>query len=93
MFVKLHKISQRSTGEYYLSEIVVNTSHITYLSEDARMAELLQEGKIKLGLNKITQFTKIRIVSNKQLDELTVVGDISMIESKINKSNKKLLWG
>ena len=59
MFVKLHKISQHVSGEFYLSEVIVNTSHITYISEDVLMKQSLSEGKINLGLNKITQFTKI----------------------------------
>ena len=90
MFVRLHKISQRSTGEYYLSHVVVNVSHITYMSEDFLMRQNLTEGRINLELNDTTKFTKIRISSNRKMEEMTVVGCVDFVESKIFKNNESL---
>ena len=93
MFVKLHKISKRNSGEYYLSEVVLNTAQIVYMTEDAGMNSLLSEGKINIGLNPMTRFTKIRLSDRSKIEEITVVGDTDMIETKMMTSKKKLLRG
>ncbi len=93
MFVKLHKISMRESGEYYLSEVVLNTAQIVYMVEDAGMNSLLYEGKIDIGLNTMTRFTKIRLSDRSKIEEITVVGDTDMRETKMMTSKKKLLRG
>jgi len=58
------------------------------------MGILLREGKIDIGLNPSIKFSNILISSRTRTNELvTVVGCPEIIESKINKSNKKLLRG
>ena len=93
MFVKLHKISVRESGEYYLSEVMLNTAQIVYMVEDTGMNSLLHEGKIDIGLNPMTRFTKIRLSDRSRIEEITVVGDTDMIETKMMTSKKKLLRG
>ena len=93
MFIKLKKIEQAVSGEYYLSEVVINTAHITFMTEDYFMKSNLMEGKINIGLNEAVEFTKIRLSSNRSVSEITVIGDINLIERKMIKKNKKLLWG
>ena len=93
MFVKLHKISLRESGEYYLSEVVLNTAQIVYMTEDYGMNNLLHEGKIDIGLNPMTRFTKIRLSDRTKIEEITVVGDTDMIETKMMTSKKQLLRG
>ena len=90
MFTKLHRINFHN-GRYYLTEIVVNVSHVSYLFENRKYKEALMEGKISIGLDKTAEFTDIVINKNGIGETITVVGDISIIESKISKSTKKLL--
>jgi len=92
MFVKLFKINKRKGDDYYLSEILVNASQIIYMSEDSSMASLMKEGKVNLGLHDATSFTRLRMKGNTSVEEITVVGDPTLIEHKIfNKSKKQLL--
>ena len=93
MFVKLYKVIERWTsGEknYYLSEITVNTSQISYMSENTELTSLLREGKMNLDLKNGVGFTDIRLSGGKQI---IVVGDPAFVESKIMSSNKKILRG
>ena len=92
MFIKLFKLNKRKNSEYYLSEILINASQIVYMSEDYGAVTLMKEGKINLGLHNATTFTKIRMKGANHVEEITVVGDPSLIEHKIfNKSKKQLL--
>ena len=62
------------------------------MSEDYGATTLLKEGKINLGLHDGTTFTKLRVRGSSLVEEITVVGDPSLIEHKIfNKSKKQLL--
>ena len=90
MFIKLHRINYHH-GTYYLSEIVVNVSHVTYLVENRNYRTALLEGAMNIGLDKNAIFTDIVINKNGISDTITVVGDVGLIESKINKSTKTLL--
>ena len=93
MFVKLYKVIERWSGtekNYYLSEISLNTAHISYMTENVELTEILREGKMNLGLNENASFTKIKLTSSK---EITVIGTPSLIESKIAKTSKKILRG
>ena len=92
MFVKLFKLNQRKGNDYYLSEILVNTSQIVYMSEDHTAVSLMREGKINLELHDAATFTKLRVKVSNSIEEITVVGAPSIIEHKIfNKSKKQLL--
>ena len=94
MFVKLHKVNQADGGKYYLSEIHVNISHITYISENREISHLVKEGKVNLGLNKLAKFSNIFISSAIDGSKtIIVVGDPTVIETKINLSNRQLLRG
>ena len=90
MFVKLHRINNHN-GRYFLSEIVVNVAHVSYLIENRDYRTALAEGHINIGLDKAAIFTDIVINKNGNTETITVVGDVSLIESKINKSTKILL--
>jgi len=90
VFIKLHRINYHH-GKYYLSEIVVNVSHVTYLMENRNYRTALLEGRIDIGLDNNAVFTDIVINKNGISDTITVVGDMGLIESKIGKSTKTLL--
>lgn len=94
MFIKLYKVNTRQTpnGEqYYLTEVTVNVNKITFMSENFKMKKSLTEGKMNLDLNNDVDFTDLRLNGN---EEITVVGNPSLIESKIQQSsNKTLLRG
>ena len=93
MFVKLHKINSGHSGEYYLSEVRINSSHIVFITENSEMRALMKEGKINLSLNEMAHFSDILISSKNGSSKITVVGDPEFIESKINTSRKQLLRG
>ncbi len=94
MFIKLYKINRRLNGqenEFYLSEVSVNISHITYLAENSDYKKMLSEGKMNLNLHQNAQFTDITLLDKQSI---TVVGNPTMIESKIvQNSSKTLLRG
>lgn len=93
MFVKLLKLNLCPSNGYYLTEVVLNASQILYMHEDVHTRVMLEEGKIGIGLSELTQFTKIKLSSNRGNEEIVVIGDPATIESKMTKINKKLLWG
>lgn len=93
MFVKVVKIQERLVGNekfHYLVEITLNTNHITFLSENYEMKQMLSEGKIDLDLHNATSFTDIKLSTGKNI---TVVGNTRTIETKISKTTKKILRG
>lgn len=94
MLVELVQLKKLGDN-YSLSTVYVNPTQIVYMSEDTRMREKLQEGKLKLGLNQnFTAFTRIRMNMPGYVEEITVVGDPGLIETKIfNKTSKQLLRG
>ena len=94
MLVELIQVTRRDNG-YQLKSVYVNPQQIIFMSEDLRMKQELQEGNIKLGLNQtFTNFTRIRMNMAGYVEEIIVVGDPGLIESKIfNKTSKQLLRG
>lgn len=92
MFIKLHRIHKNGKG-YYLSEIVVNVSHVSFLTENREFREALLEGKLDMDINKAAEFTDVAINKAGNAHTITVVGSVSMIENKINSSAKQLLRG
>jgi hypothetical protein len=94
MLVELIQVIQRDKN-YQLKSVYVNPQQIVFMSEDLRMKQELQEGKLKLGLNQtFTNFTRIRMNMSGYVEEIIVVGDPGLIESKIfNKTSRQLLRG
>lgn len=94
MLVELVQVKQIGDN-YSLSTVYINPSQIVFMSEDHKMKQNLQEGKLKLGLNQtFTNFTKIRMNMTSFVQEITVVGDPGLVETKIyNKTSKQLLRG
>ena len=93
MFIKLLKIDKRwASQDYYLSEVLINTSQIIYMSENEELGKLLREGKVNLGLNHAAVFTNLKLnMQNEGLGQITVVGDPLTIEAKMNKKATKIL--
>ena len=92
MFIKLHRI-QKTNDRYYLSEIVINTIHISFLSENREYKMALTEGKMDIELSKHADFSDVFINKAGKQEVITVIGNIGFVESKINKSRKQLLRG
>lgn len=94
MLVELVQVKQIGDN-YTLSTVYVNPNQIVFMNEDMRMRQKLQEGKLKLGLNQnLTAFTRIRMNMTGYVEEITVVGDPGLVETKIfNKTSKQLLRG
>ena len=94
MLVELIQLRQRN-NVYSLSPVYINPQQIVFLSEDLKMKQQLQEGKLNLGLNQnFTSFTRIRMNMSDYVQEIIVVGDPGLIESKIYaKTSKQLLRG
>jgi hypothetical protein len=51
----------------------------------------LLEGKLSIGLDKAAEFTDIVVNQNGVRETITVIGDVGLIESKMQKTTKKLL--
>lgn len=93
MFVKLHKLNLRHDGNHYLTEVRLNVSHILYISENTDMQVQLSEGKIGLDLHPNTKFSNISVSGKNFTENIIVIGDPSLIESKVNKPYRQLLRG
>ena len=94
MLVELIQVFHRDNS-YHLKSVFVNPQQIIFMSEDHKMKQDLQEGKIKLGLNQtFTSFTRLRMNMAGYVEEMVVVGDPGLVENKIfNKTSKQLLRG
>mgnify|MGYP001236697344 CR=1 FL=1 len=86
---------KRIGDSYSLNTVFLNPSHIVHLSEHIEYSDALREGKMNLGLNPITTFTKIVVNEGDKSSHFVVVGDPKLIESKLNKSfsKRKILRG
>lgn len=67
-----------------LREIYINPSFVISLTPDYSMEVLLQEGKLPEGLNKSQQFTRITLSDGRT--QHVVVGDLSVVQSKLSPS-------
>ena len=93
MFIKLFKVNKRQTLEglqFYLTEVSINASQISFMTENVDLKNMLNEGRLNLDLNKSADFTDLRLHNT---NEITVIGSPSVIESKILTSTKTLLRG
>jgi hypothetical protein len=94
MFIKLYKVNKRNTQqgeEFYLTEVSVNISQISFMTENLQMKTMLNEGKLNMDLHKGVTFTDLRLNGK---EEITVIGSPSIIESKIiHNPTKTLLRG
>ena len=91
MFIKLYKVNKRNShdgDQYYLTEVSINVSKISYMAENSDMKSMLQEGKMNLDLNKSADFTDLYLNSKEQI---TVIGSPFVIESKILQGSSKTL--
>ncbi len=93
MFIKLNRINKYPDGDFYLSEVRINVSHILFISENRDLKQKLTEGSINIGLNPLVKFSDISLTAPVGRQTITVIGDPEIIEGKINKSNKQLLRG
>ena len=91
MFIKLQKVARNPRGEAYLSEVMVNVKHISFISENRQMRSDLVEGKILKGLSDMARFSDISLLSPNGQQTITVIGAPDLIESKISVSTKQLL--
>ena len=81
---------RKSSSSFELSTIFINPKHIVYLSEDRVYKGYLKEGKIKLGLNMQTVFTKLKVFEGSGTKEFTIVGDPRSVQNKL-ANTKRLL--
>lgn len=67
-----------------LREIYINPNFVISLTPDYTMSTLLDEGKLPEGLNKNQQFTRITLSDGRT--QHVVVGDLSVVQSKLSPS-------
>ncbi len=95
--VKLVEVSKSSSvvsgAGYTLREIFVNPKHVVCLREDHHTQQLLVEGKLPNDLDNRQKFTKVQLNRGSTGLDVIVVGSPSMIEEKLNFSNRVLLKG
>ena len=92
MFIKVQKVSKDNNGEMILTEVRINSQHISFISENKQMNYDLIEGKIFDGMNPMVRFSDIRVMTARGYDTITVVGEPDIIERRIS-SSKQLLRG
>jgi len=78
--IKLVEISYTNhSDQYRLQEIVVNSTHIVSIREDAETAGIHAKGWLPEGLHEAQQFSKIMFTNGK---EIVVVGNPDTIGAK-----------
>tara|TARA_Y100000593_G_scaffold90924_1_gene178463 strand:+ start:1429 stop:1701 length:273 start_codon:yes stop_codon:yes gene_type:complete len=87
--IELIQIKKLSSS-FELNTIFVNPKHILYLSEDREYKGYLREGKINLGLNLQTVFTRLRVFEGNRTQEITIVGDPRSIQTKMTNVKRLL---
>ena len=93
--IKTNSFSQSMAGsdkEYSLREIFVNPEHVVLLRPNL---QLMGSTKIKLpkGLHSSQEYTTLYIDRGHSGMEIMVVGDVNVVEEKLNNSKKKVLKG
>ena len=94
MLVKLAVINEEIVNfnsaqgykNYIVSTVYVNPQHIVCLKEDLQYIELNVQKKLPEGFDGNQKFTRVLLVRGNMGEELTVVGDIKGIASKINEA-------
>ena len=93
MLIELIQVIKNDVNSYGLNKIYLNPKHIVFISEDRQMQSMLTESS-NLGLSPKTTFSTIRINDGGLSREISVVGDPTMIESKIfRKKRQNILRG
>ncbi len=89
--IELIQIKKLDEESFRLSTIYLNPQHIVSLSEDRLFRSYLAEGKMDIGLNRATVFTKIKLHEGNKTSDVIVVGEPSSVQSKLFKSKTKIL--
>ncbi len=87
MLVELVQV-KRLRGRLTLNKIYLNPRHIVFISENSAYKNSLNEIN-DLGLVPQTVFSTIRLNDNGTYSEIDVVGEPTMIESKIFKKKRQ----
>jgi hypothetical protein len=94
--IKLTEVYTASYGhpqEYRLRSIYINPEHVICLREDDHLASLLREGRLVDGLDKRQIFTRISVSKTSYEQDITVVGSLDEIYSKLQIQRNQLLKG
>ena len=95
--IRLIEVSKSSNviknSAYTLREVYINPEHVVCLREDHHTQQLLVEGKLPNDLDNRQKFTKVQLNRGSTGLDVIVVGSPSMIEEKLNFSNRVLLKG
>jgi len=82
----------KDKNSFTLREVFVNPIHVISLRSDEFMKRHLREGKLPEELDHHHEFTKLTLDKGTTGQELVVVGNPPLVESKLN-GGKKLLHG
>jgi len=85
--------SSSSQRIYTLREIYVNPKHIVSLREESTFQQKLAEGKMPEGLDTRQGFTRVTLDRGQSGLDVIVVGQPSIIESKLKGVKRELLHG
>jgi len=72
----------KSSGQYNLREIIINSAHIISMVADDFSAGLHANGKLPEGLHSAQQFSRVSLVNGR---EIVVVGAPDIIGQKAKK--------
>ena len=91
--VRLVQITlSQSEGRYYLSDVFVNPSSVTYMVEDRKHSVANNKQPLVEGLDRNHKFTKLIVDTGGRTEHICVLGSITEVANKLN-DNKQLLRG
>ena len=79
-----------SGGNYTVRSVYINPTQVVMVREDTRMNGLLAEGKLNLGFNASTRFSRVTIRGGTSNYDITVAGEPAMVFEKVNASRTLL---
>lgn len=78
---------------WYLNKVIINPQHVATITESVEHANLLEEGRLGLGLSNQVVFSKVNMVASSGFTELIVIGSPATIMEKMGRNTKQLLKG
>ena len=91
--IELYEQPTQQSDKWTLREVVVNPDYVVCLRPDQRATSLLKEGVLPEGLDDRQQFTKIQMDRGNGGLDIVVVGELAMIENKLNVQQRQILKG
>ena len=88
VMVELFETPTGASSRWSLREVVINPEFVVAMRPDDRARQLLQEGTLPNDLDARQGFTKLQMSRGNNGIDITVVGDLTTVRSKLVSLSK-----